>query len=70
MRNLLLPAVAIIVVLVATMTCTSRVHAQSYYDGDESQGGGGDSYAQDNLYHDYAMRQQEKQVGKGGCVQK
>ena len=33
------------------------------YDYDPQQDGGGDSYGQDSLYHDYAMRQQEKEVG-------
>lgn len=26
----------------------------------------GDEYSQDNLYHDYAMRQQEKEAGQAG----
>lgn len=35
--------------------------AQEYNDyQDYGQG----EYAQDNLYHDYAMRQQEKEIGK------
>jgi hypothetical protein len=33
-----------------------------YYD-QGAGGGGADDYAQDNLYHDYALRQQEKAVG-------
>lgn len=35
--------------------------AQQYdYEGDYGQ-----DYGQDNLYHDYAMKQQEKDVGGG-----
>jgi len=44
------------------------------YQGGDYQGGdpqdyqdyAGDSYQQDNLYHDYAQRQQDKAVGGGG----
>lgn len=33
-------------------------HAQRYDSGY-------DDYSQDNLYHDYAMKQQDKEAGKG-----
>lgn len=36
--------------------------AQSY---DYQDGGYDQEYSQDSLYHDYAMKQQEKEVGAG-----
>lgn len=39
-----------------------------YYDQGAGQQGGADDYAQDNLYHDYALRQQEKAVGGAAWV--
>jgi hypothetical protein len=35
---------------------------QSY--GDYDQDYGNNDYSQDSLYHDYAMKQQEKEIGK------
>lgn len=48
----------LLVVLVALLMST----ANGQYDYDPGQEGG--DYGSDNLYHDYAMRQQEKEVGK------
>ena len=43
---------------------SSLVRADQYdYDNYEGGGGSGD-YGSDSLYHDYAMRQQDKDVGK------
>ena len=41
------------------LTNSAAVASQSY---DYDQGYGEDNYGQDNLYHDYAMKQQEKEV--------
>ena len=48
----------LVVALVALLMST----ASGQYDYDPGQEGG--DYGSDNLYHDYAMRQQEKEVGK------
>lgn len=32
----------------------------------DAQGEGYDEFGQDNLYHDYALRQQEKEAAVGG----
>ena len=40
---------------------TALVAAQQYGDYDQDYG---NDYSQDSLYHDYAMKQQEKEVGK------
>lgn len=45
--------------LAAFLFLVSDAGAQDY------QGDYGDEYQQDNLYHDYAMRQQEKETAKG-----
>lgn len=39
--------------------------AQSY---DYQEGGYDQDYSQDNLYHDYAMKQQEKEANAGWVV--
>lgn len=36
--------------------------ATEYADYDQDYGN--NDYAQDNLYHDYAIKQQEKEIGK------
>jgi len=43
------------VVLISFLALAQSQQYQAEYDQD---------YANDNLYHDYAMRQQEKDVGK------
>ncbi len=52
MRTLKLLTLAMIATLAAT---------QQYGDYDQDYG---QDYSQDSLYHDYAMKQQEKDVGK------
>lgn len=43
------------------MLLTALVVSQQYGDYDQDYG---NDYSQDSLYHDYAMKQQEKEVGK------
>ena len=40
---------------------TALASSQQYGDYDQDYG---NDYSQDSLYHDYAMKQQEKEVGK------
>jgi hypothetical protein len=51
----------ILVTIVGTLTVPSSVAAQQYdtYDQDYGQ-----DYTQDSLYHDYAMKQQQKDASK------
>jgi hypothetical protein len=50
-------------ILRALTLAALAVAAASQQYGDYDQDYGND-YSQDNLYHDYAMKQQEKEVGK------
>jgi hypothetical protein len=43
------------------VVATALAASQQYGDYDQDYG---NDYSQDSLYHDYAMKQQEKEVGK------
>jgi hypothetical protein len=59
-------------VLLTVSLLISPSTGQQYDQGDQGYGDQGygdhDDFAQDNLYADYAARQQEKSVGGGGYV--
>lgn len=50
-----------LVILTLAFLPTLLFAATQYGDYDQEYG---QEYSQDNLYHDYAMKQQEKEVGK------
>ena len=56
-------------VVVTLLLCASLVlgqqndYSENYGDYQDYGGDGGEDYYQDNLYHDYAQRQQDKQAG-------
>jgi hypothetical protein len=54
-------------VLLTVSLLISPSKGQQYDQGDQGYGDQ-DEFAQDNLYADYAARQQEKAVGGGGYV--
>ena len=51
--------------LLSILAVSASAQSYDYQDGD---GGYDQEYSQDNLYHDYAMKQQEKDVGPGWVV--
>jgi hypothetical protein len=51
--------------LIAPSTVTGQQYDQGGYGGDDQGYGDQDDFAQDNLYADYAAKQQEKAVGGG-----
>jgi hypothetical protein len=60
-------AVVLTVLSLLLSPSTGQQYDQGGYGGDQGYGDQ-DDFAQDNLYADYAARQQEKAVGGGGYV--
>ena len=55
---------AVIPLLVFLVASPLAVLAATQSYGDYDQDYGNNDYSQDSLYHDYAMKQQEKEIGK------
>jgi hypothetical protein len=51
----------LLLVVAIVLALSSRTTGQQYDDYDQ---GYGQDYTQDSLYHDYAVKQQQKEVGK------
>lgn len=51
----------LIILALVALPAMSIAATQQYGDYDQEYG---QEYGQDSLYHDYAMKQQEKEIGK------
>lgn len=68
MRSVPFHSFLVAVLLLADRLACSTVRSQQYNDQDgyeQEYGGQDSSYNQDNLYHDYAIRQQQKEEKAG-----